>query len=302
MHHAYLDRFTIVRNCLVVDGWATDCDPKVSYAGQVLDAVWKRVDRPELEPIFGGGSRSWGFTLCALLPTEIVDQTLFSMQFSEGRTVENPGAHFSAPTDADFHAMWNGFLALANESGGRMLEVGSRDRSGNSYRSQFPGITEWVGLDVMDGPGVDVVGDAHCLSRQVDGKFDFAFSMAVFEHILMPWKVAIELNRVLKPGGRALIISHAGWPLHEEPWDFWRFSKESWRGLFNEHTGFRVIDAQYEFPARIVPDYVQSGDMVHMSHATTYLLSGCVVERTGDARVEWAAEAAEIYDLGYSYA
>lgn len=183
-----------------------------------------------------------------------------------------------------------------------MLEIGSRDRSGSSYRNWFSDISEWVGLDVMAGPGVDVVGDAHHLSRHVSGTFDFAFSMAVFEHLLMPWKVAIEMSHVLKPGGKALIISHAGWPLHEEPWDFWRFSRQAWSGIFNEHTGFKVIDAQYQYPARIAPDYIAGPDMASMSQGVTYLLSGCLVEKICEAKVEWDAEASEIYNLQYSYA
>lgn len=118
----------------------------------------------------------------------------------------------------------------------------------------------------------------------------------------MPWKVALELNKVLRTGGGAMVMSHAGFPLHEEPWNFFRFSKEAWQGLFNAHTGFRVVEAQYEYPARSVPDYTHDGGAAGMSLAHTYLLSGCVVERVGPATVEWAADASEIYDLKYSHA
>jgi hypothetical protein len=126
--------------------------------------------------------------------------------------------------------------------------------------------------------------------------------MAVFEHLLMPWKVALEMNKVLRQGALGLIISHAAWPLHEEPWDFFRFSKESWRGIFNAHTGFEVVDAQYRYPASIVPDYINDSNFQQMSLGPTYLLSGCIVRRTGPARVEWNAEVADIYDLSYSHA
>lgn len=157
-------------------------------------------------------------------------------------------------------------------------------------------------MDITDGPNVDIVCDAHHLSRHTDRTFDFAFSMAVFEHLLMPWKVALEMNKVLNEGALGLIISHASWPLHEEPWDFFRFSKESWRGIFNKHTGFEVVDAQYQYPASIVPDYINDANFQNMSLGPTYLLSGCIVRRTRHALVEWNAEAAEIYDLSYSHA
>ena len=49
---------------------------------------------------------------------------------------------------------------------------------------------------------MDVVGDAHTLSRHYpDAAFDAVMAFSVLEHLLMPWKLVIELNRVLKPGG-----------------------------------------------------------------------------------------------------
>lgn len=301
-HHGYLDRFSINSGFVIAEGWANNADPRVLYESMELDGIWKRVVRPDVWAVFGEDSASWGFRLCAVLPDGNLDHSLFSIRFSNGLSLANPCATFNSAGDIRFNDMRTSFMADVSRDGGRMLEIGSRDRSGSSYRSWFPGIDEFVGLDVTAGPGVDVVGDAHHMSRCLSGKFDFAFSIAVFEHLLMPWKVALELNSVLKMGGRALIISHAGWPLHEEPWDFFRFSKESWSGLFNVHTGFRLVDSQYQYPARIVPDYAADPHMAVMSQGLTYLLSGCVVEKVGEPQVEWSAEASEVYNLGYSHA
>jgi SAM-dependent methyltransferase len=300
LHH--LDRFAILNNCLIVDGWAIDARPQAFYAGKKLPSVYQKVVRPDLTAAFGLQAEDWGFTLCALLPTNKVDATKFSFQFNRFLTIDNPCSIFSAASNAGFLEMRSDFVDAVNAQKGRVLEIGSRARSGNSYRGWFSAAREYVGVDVTDGPGVDIVADAHELSRHVTGTFDFAFSLAVFEHLLMPWKVALELNKVLRTGGRAMIISHAGFPLHEEPWDFFRFSREAWQGLFNAHTGFRLVDAQYEYPARIIPDYAHDGGAAGMSHAQTFLLSGCVVERVGPASVEWARDASEIYDLGYSHA
>jgi SAM-dependent methyltransferase len=126
-----------------------------------------------------------------------------------------------------------------------VLEIGSRARSGNTYRHLVHPEVDYVELDVAAGPNVDIVGDAHHLSRHVDATFDAVFSISVFQHWLMPWMVAIEMNRVMKPGALAYIQSHPAWPLHEEPWDFWRFSKDAWNGLFNAHTGFEMVDKGY---------------------------------------------------------
>lgn len=72
--------------------------------------------------------------------------------------------------------------------------------------------------------------------------------------------------------------------------------------MFNAHSGFRVLDAQYEFPARVVPDFSHDGNMARMSEGTTYLLSGCLVERIGPASVNWTGDTSKVYDLKYTHA
>ena len=60
----------------------------------------------------------------------------------------------------------------------------------------------YTGIDIVAGENVDVVGDAHQLSEYFDEDcFDAVFSISTFEHLAMPWKAAIEINRVMKTGG-----------------------------------------------------------------------------------------------------
>src|ERR1043165_6505721 len=71
------------------------------------------------------------------------------------------------------------------------------------------------------------VGDAHELSKFFGTEFDAVFSLAVFEHFAMPWVVAAEINKVLKIGGLTFHSTHFAFPLHERPWDFWRYTGQS---------------------------------------------------------------------------
>jgi 2-polyprenyl-3-methyl-5-hydroxy-6-metoxy-1,4-benzoquinol methylase len=88
---------------------------------------------------------------------------------------------------------------------------------------------------------VDVVGDAHSLAAHFPPKtFDGAYSISVFEHLAMRWKVVLDLNHVLKPEAVVFVSTHPAWPTHERPWDFWRFSTDAMRVLFNPATGFDV--------------------------------------------------------------
>ena len=82
---------------------------------------------------------------------------------------------------------------------------------------------DYVGCDVVDGENVDVVPDAHRLSKALDRTFDYVYSISTFEHLLMPWVVATEINHVMNIGGVGYIQSHQMWPVHDVPSDYFRF-------------------------------------------------------------------------------
>ncbi|GAC1337866.1 MAG: hypothetical protein NVSMB18_03420 [Acetobacteraceae bacterium] len=287
--------------CLVAEGWASHRDLLLTYCGVEVPASSAHVRRPDLIPIYGEAAAGWGFALCAALPTLELDMAGLKLRLNAGMTLDDPTAPAGWHDDGAYGAMFERFRAAVAARPGRLLEIGARARSGNSYRHLFAAEVDWVGLDIVPGPGVDVVGDAHRLSEVVSGSFDFVFSVSVFEHLLMPWKVALELNKVLVPDGLGLIVSHQAFPLHEEPWDFYRYSREAWRGIFNLHTGFEVLDGQYSYPVSVVPRFAGSRDLQRMSAASGHLLSACLVRRVGAARVAWEANVAEAYDLNYGH-
>jgi len=81
----------------------------------------------------------------------------------------------------------------------------------------------------------DVVTDAHSLPFQ-DEAFELIVSMNAFEHYHDPVRVAAELRRVLKPGGRLLVRTAFLQPLHEPPWHFYnctRYGLENWFAAFD---------------------------------------------------------------------
>ena len=57
----------------------------------------------------------------------------------------------------------------------RALEIGSFDVYGE-IRSIFSDATEYIGIDLCDGPGVDVVANAHDLDKLGLGQFDVVLS------------------------------------------------------------------------------------------------------------------------------
>jgi SAM-dependent methyltransferase len=143
------------------------------------------------------------------------------------------------------HGNWMNHLAdVGNREGFRILEVGSREVTGGSdARARFSK-ARYVGFDFYPGPNVDVVGDAHRLSRYFgDERFDVIYSSAVFEHFAMPWVVATEIVKLLKVGGIVFVETHFSFSSHERPWHFFQFSDMALRALFSPALGIECIEA-----------------------------------------------------------
>jgi hypothetical protein len=182
-----------------------------------------------------------------------------------------------------------------------LLDIGGRARSGVQRSEHYPQC-DVTTFDIVPDPGVDVVGDAHELSRHFPpASFDFATGVSVFEHLVMPWKVAIEINRVLKPGGVAFIFTHQTIGMHDMPWDFFRFSDASFSGLFNRHTGFEILHTNMSQFMHIVPR-AWAERFRGSEEAGGYNASGVIVRKTGNASVSWEVPVPDILRTAYPHA
>lgn len=167
-----------------------------------------------------------------------------------------------------------------------VIDLGGRARSGNQRASDFPG-ARFVVADILGGSNVDVVADAHQLSRHVaPGSVDAVISVATFEHLAMPWKAAVEINRVLRSGGLACLISHHTIGLHDMPCDYWRFSADAWDALLNRHTGMEIVDRSLSDAQFIIPFFYQPG-AAHAEQSAGYTFSGVIARKVGSATVDW---------------
>ena len=188
---------------------------------------------------------------------------------------------------------------LPEIKGGTVLELGSRARSGNSRKDLIPKHLDYVGFDIIQGPNVDVVGDAHKLSSYFEeGSVSAVFSMSVFEHIAMPWKVAIEINKVMKHGGIMMHNSHHAWPLHEEPWDYWRFNNETWKTLFNKKTGFEMVEAEMGEVGHLHPNYIHPV-VDGIQGFPMYMLAVGICKKTSNTKLQWDVDIDDITEEMY---
>ena len=128
------------------------------------------------------------------------------------------------------------FVKLAAETltvEGPVYEFGSFQVPGqeklSDLRSLFP-CKEYVGADVREGKGVDAILDLHNLDLP-DETAGAVLVLDTLEHVENPIKAIGEIYRILKPGGILVLSSVFFFPIHNYPYDYWRFTGESFRSL-----------------------------------------------------------------------
>jgi hypothetical protein len=283
-------------NRLHLRGWCCDAPKPVigvklefEQSGSVHQLLNFGLESPDIAGLFGLSalySRFDEWIPCS--PADI--GTPFKLYFIllDGTVIVGDDAMTNAAWGDPYFQSWENFIsALDRFPSGRVLELGSRARSAVTRKHRIPARLDYLGIDILAGPNVDVVGDVHELGKMFPNeRFVAAFSVSVFEHLAMPWKAAIELNRVLELGGIVYTSTHQAWPVHEEPWDFWRFSKFSWQALFNSATGFDLLEAVVGEPARIHACRATAVTK-DMPESLAYLGSASLAKKTGEATVSW---------------
>lgn len=88
-----------------------------------------------------------------------------------------------------------------------------------------------VGVDMLEGPGVDVVADLEEGPPNI-GLFGHIECMSVLEHSRRPWLLAETLDRLLMYGGTIFVTTPFCWRYHGYPNDYWRFTVQGIKELF----------------------------------------------------------------------
>jgi len=111
---------------------------------------------------------------------------------------------------------------------------------------------EYVGCDMREGPGVDKILDLHAIDLPSDS-VGVVLCFDTLEHVEHPREALKEIYRILKPNGMAVISSVMDFPIHDHPYDYWRFTPEAFKSILkpfaNSFVGFQ---GQESFPHTIV--------------------------------------------------
>jgi SAM-dependent methyltransferase len=111
-----------------------------------------------------------------------------------------------------------------------VLDVGCGHKP---YQDWFTSVSEYIGLDITTFENdPDILADGTILPFECN-TFDNVVVFQVLEHIKNPRSLLDEIERILKPGGRLFLSTNQSWPLHEEPHDYYRYTRYGLRYLIN---------------------------------------------------------------------
>jgi SAM-dependent methyltransferase len=130
--------------------------------------------------------------------------------------------------------------AINSYAKGRVLDIGCGNKP---YEKLFgTKTTEYIGCDIAqsDLKKVDVLCPANKIPLE-NSIFDTVFSTQTIEHVEDHQGLVNEAFRLVKPGGYFIVAGPFNWPLHEEPYDFFRFTKHGFKYII-EKAGFGMVE------------------------------------------------------------
>lgn len=123
----------------------------------------------------------------------------------------------------------------------KIVEVGSQDVNG-SIRQFAAKRHEYVGLDFVEGKGVDVILTDPYKLPFPNNSVDIVVTSSCFEHSEFFWLLFNECQRILKPDGLLYLNAPSNGPFHRYPVDCWRFYPDSGLALsrWSKRSGYQT--------------------------------------------------------------
>lgn len=219
--------------------------------------------------------------------------------FSDGDTVDLP-LHstdlFFNPLQTEFNWIKDYCLSLSPKKQPIFLEVGARGPRSQDVRNIVSKYSKYLGTDIGKDNNVDIICDAHKLSSEIDiNSIDIVYTDTVMEHLISPAKFIQEANKILCVGGLFIATVPTTWPLHAEPWDYWRFSSHAWASLLNSLSGFEILNVREHGRASILPSLTIEMASPRMQYDPAPLFTSVIAKKISDcndSNVFWSENLA----------
>lgn len=132
------------------------------------------------------------------------------------------------------------FSAFDQYACGSLLDIGCGNKP---YQDKLAHkIINYTGVDIIQSSENKV--DYLCPANEIpleNNLFDTVISTQTIEHVEDHQGLINEAYRLLKPDGVFIVSGPLYWPLHEEPYDFFRFTKYGFKYIL-EKAGFEIIE------------------------------------------------------------
>ncbi len=185
------------------------------------------------------------FKLSELDNSELYERWMKFMQATHGAFKEDPRNKFV------FDEMLKFSSSIADNSTIIDIGAGQSELAMFFKSSNYIGVDLGVGNDEWDFSTLALKCDVQSLPIK-DSIADAALNLWVMEHVTAPQLMVNEIFRILKPGGKLFLIVPFTMHEHQQPYDFYRYTRFGVRHLF-ETAGFSNIevysDSSTEFAA-----------------------------------------------------
>jgi SAM-dependent methyltransferase len=133
-----------------------------------------------------------------------------------------------------------GSLAAELPEGARILDAGAGEGQyqPHFHRHRYVGVDLGIGDSAWNYTSLDCLADLERLPFR-DASFEAALNIVTLEHVKRPGAVLAEIGRVLKPGGVLLLVAPHEWEEHQQPHDYYRYTRYGLEYLLGE-AGFAI--------------------------------------------------------------
>src|SRR5918997_58250 len=144
--------------------------------------------------------------------------------------------HFEATIEDRVHAFAAGLPAHA-----RVLDAGAGEcqYAEHFQHLRYTAVDLGIGDAAWSYARLDAVTDLLTLPFP-DAIFDATVNIVTLEHVTDPARVIAELHRCLKPGGQLFLVTPLEWEEHQQPHDYFRYTRFALHHLLNQ-SGFEAV-------------------------------------------------------------
>jgi SAM-dependent methyltransferase len=124
---------------------------------------------------------------------------------------------------------------------GRVIDLGGSSKAG--YQELIGGNPEISTANINADYGCDLIFDLEKSFPVESASYDGALCFNVLEHVYEYANIIKETGRILKSGGKFIVISPFIYQVHGCPDDYFRFSESALRRMLSD-TGFEVSEVK----------------------------------------------------------